>query len=226
MILNASNEDLDPKAKVLDHLRANKYKRVLDVGGSMCSWADEWVTHYTDINPTPSGKRCFAGDISADPIWRQILADVVLYGQFDFCICTQTLEDIRNPQLALKWMQDVAVRGYIDVPNKWMELRKGTEHRHQEDWDGLRLYGAYRGYMHHRWIFSIQDGTLVLFPKLNFLDQVRAIDDIIPPPDWTFRALSFWWEEKIPFRTWNNDFVGPSPQYVIESYVEEIPKGL
>lgn len=225
MIINPSNTLKDQKPAVLSILAKAGYRRVIDIGGALAPWAKPHVTHYADINDGAEGVT-FKGDISTIEPWIKINADTEAHGRFDYAICTQTLEDLRNPQCALQWLPMIAKRGYIDVPNKFMELRKGTENRYQADWDALGIDGAYRGYIHHRWIFSIRDGVLWLYPKLSFLEHVKAIDAMLPPPDWGFNSLSFFWEDTLPFHTWNNDFIGPSPAAVIQAYVTELAQGL
>lgn len=48
MIFNASL-DINAREKVIDYLKEKKFKRVIDIGGSMAPWAKEFVTHYLDI---------------------------------------------------------------------------------------------------------------------------------------------------------------------------------
>src|SRR4051794_8143444 len=68
--------------------------------------------------------------------------------QFDFAICSHTLEDIRDPIWVCSELQRVARAGYIEVPSRLEEQTHGFE-------------GPWTGWSHHRWITEQSgDGTL------------------------------------------------------------------
>src|SRR3954454_24781297 len=52
--------------------------------------------------------------------------------QFDFAICSHTLEDIRDPISVCRELQRVAKAGYIEVPSRVEEQARGV----QGDWVG------------------------------------------------------------------------------------------
>lgn len=225
MITTQTNTDNDPRAKVLTALATERPKSVLDVGGDMHQWAKGFVTHIFDINTASPGFH-FQGDICSESSWVQVQQWVKEHGKFDFAICTQTLEDIRNPQLTLTMLPHVAKRGYIDVPNKRFELSKSLENCAPQDMKQVGIDQPYCGYMHHRWLFSIQDGTLVLFPKLNFVDRIIALQEWIAKDPHKACFLSFCWEESLPYRTWNNDFLGPNSGVVMDGYRNQLVQGM
>jgi SAM-dependent methyltransferase len=77
--------------------------------------------------------------------------------QFDFCLCTHVLEDLRDPIYVVSEITRVAKRGYIEVPS-----------RYQEQTVGLELQGIC-GYGHHRWIIDTDDNKIRLIFKCHEL---------------------------------------------------------
>ena len=63
--------------------------------------------------------------------------------QFDFVVCSHTLEDIRNPIQACHEIVRVGKRGYIEVPSRLWESTIGVESN------------RYTGFYHHRWLIDI-----------------------------------------------------------------------
>src|SRR5690349_25177201 len=51
--------------------------------------------------------------------------------QFDFAICSHTLEDVRNPLWVCSEIIRVAKRGYIEVPSREWETCRGWERPNQ-----------------------------------------------------------------------------------------------
>src|SRR4051812_15068559 len=49
--------------------------------------------------------------------------------QFDFCICSHILEDIRDPLYVSSELMRVSKRGYIEVPSRVLESCRGQEHK-------------------------------------------------------------------------------------------------
>jgi hypothetical protein len=71
--------------------------------------------------------------------------------QFDFVVCAQTLEDVRDPIFVCSEMARVAKAGYLETPSWRAELMAG-------------LNGAWTGYSHHRWLVRAdQDASAVEF---------------------------------------------------------------
>jgi hypothetical protein len=62
--------------------------------------------------------------------------------EIDFVICSQTLEDLRDPLWVCSEMIRVAKRGYLEVPSRIAESSRGIE-PHQVGWS------------HHRWLVDI-----------------------------------------------------------------------
>ena len=228
----------EEREKVLDYLEQSRFLRIVDLGGAMLPWAKEYVTHYFDIlsphvylkdSPLYIEKLqkaiALIGDINDEYGWEEVDKDVKENGLFDFAICTQTLEDIRNPSYVLRSLPRITKQGFISIPHKYRELNyvEGHAPSTQEEWG---LNKPYIGYFHHRWIFTIVDGPkLRLFPKLEFISCVIKIQELIKDKP-IENELSFWWKDDIPFEIINNDYLGPNPPSVFALYIEKIKEGI
>jgi hypothetical protein len=89
---------------------------------------------------------------------------------FDFIYCRHVLEDIQNPDFALKEMVRVSkYGGYIETPSPLIEVTK--------DVDGGTYAHLYCGYIHHRYIVwsSIEKNEIYFLPKYScILDNVNS----------------------------------------------------
>jgi hypothetical protein len=74
-------------------------------------------------------------------------------GQFDFAICSQTLEDVRDPVKVCAELSRVARAGYVETPPAAVELTRGIE---SPLWCGWR---------HHRWLVEQEGDGLVFVAK-------------------------------------------------------------
>jgi len=87
---------------------------------------------------------------------------------FDFIYCRHVLEDIQNPDFALKEMTKVSkYGGYIETPSPLIEITKNV--------DGGPIAHLYCGYIHHRYIVwsSIEKNEIYFLPKYScILDNV------------------------------------------------------
>lgn len=146
---------------------------VLDVGAWACPF--NRATHILDAEPWETRgayKRSFGGqafqggeaehftrdtwvqrDICARDPWP--FADQ----QFDWAICSHTLEDVRDPLWVISELQRVARRGYIEVPSRVAESSRG--------WERPRMAGL----SHHRWLIEIDPARA----SIRFLMKSHAI---------------------------------------------------
>jgi len=242
MITEYSNQK-DMRAKALAYLGEKKFKRVIDIGGAIYPWVNRFATAYFDLKDVHEyikdypdmyteeidQAKSFIGDINDGDGWGEVYKDVEENGKFDFAVCTHTIEDIRNPVYVLRHLPDIAKEGFIAIPSKTWELFSGTEcvtPEEQIDW-GLTHEYTYRGFFHHRWIFTIIDDKLVGFPKLGFVDCMLAFDRITrKDKNNNWHELAFFWKEGIPFGIINNDFLGPNGAEFCKMYRELISKGV
>jgi hypothetical protein len=199
----------EDEMRVILFLEEHKFKKVLDLGGVQRPWARHFVTHYADlIRPETWALRYpdmlkyemfwdrqfITGDLEDVTIWRQ-LADA---GPFDFVICTQVIEHLRDPKKFIERMTDIAPQGFVSVPHMVFELRKGIHWGHQ-----------FRGALPHRWICKMSQDVFTLFPKLNCIEcmEFEWADKKETIPD-----LSFWWKDDIEVKVADDscfDFADP-----------------
>jgi hypothetical protein len=104
--------------------------------------------------------------------------------QFDFAICSHTLEDVRDPVWAARELQRLASAGYIEVPALREELTYGIQ-------------GPWVGWGHHHWLVLAGDQRLEFLFKHHVVNRrgshlpAGSVDGL-PQQD---RAQAFWWED-------------------------------
>jgi hypothetical protein len=201
---------------LLTKRKSNPNFKVIDVGGSMTGWSGPVVDAIVDLNPPPtttgtkSNIKFFKCNINIDKDWKAIENYVAKNGKFDFSLCCHTLEDIANPQLVCQKLSLISKEGYVAFPSKYTEMCKTVECPH----------GSYRGYIHHRYIFTIIQGKLWGFPKLNFLENNPVFDRVgkLYTPD--RYELCMWWKDSLDLHIVNQDFMGPSKRDVETYYLQ------
>src|SRR3712207_126678 len=104
-------------------------------------------------------------------------------GQFDFAVCSHTLEDIRDPVYVCQELQRVARAGYIEVPDRREEQTFG-------------IHGQIVGWSHHRWLVDVGDNGIAFVAKPGFLQARRDLQfprasyDALTPEE---RVQQLWW---------------------------------
>jgi len=195
---------------VINYMKTQKQNgkfTVVDIGGSVNGWSAPYIDALVDFNAPenlPNHITHYQCDITHPDSWKKILDDVNNNGKFDFCICTHTLEDIMNPGFVCEQMSKIAHAGYIAVPSKHRELARFE-------------YSCYRGYIHHRWIFTIHDNQCIGFPKINYIDSVNIFDAVADVSN-SCSDLSFYWKGEMKIHYINNNYLGPSVDHVVDYY--------
>ena len=82
--------------------------------------------------------------------------------QFDFSVCSHTLEDVRDPLFVCGELQRVSRAGYIEVPSRLEEQSYGFQ-------------GPWVGWGHHRWLTEI-DGDRITFVMKHHVMHGRDSD--------------------------------------------------
>jgi hypothetical protein len=193
MITSVERGTINERSSVLDFLETKKFTNVIDVGASYNPWAGDHVTHVVDFKKI-DGYINFTGNICEELVWDEISNTNI---NFDFSICTHTLEDILNPHFVSKKLQKHSDGGFIAVPSKWVELSHNGP--------------LWKGWLHHRWLFDVIDDTLVLVPKLPYLEYIDTSVFKDKPSE-----LRFFWEESLPVKILNDDFIGPGEAEYLE----------
>ncbi len=106
-------------------------------------------------------------------------------GQFDFAVCSHTLEDVRDPVWVCSELSRVARAGYVETPSRLEEQSWGVQ-------------GEWAGWGHHHWIVEVVDDRLEFLFKHHLVHtpgyHLRAF------PDGGSRTTWLWWEGTVPAR--------------------------
>lgn len=177
---------------------SNNDIKVVDVGGGINSWCKH-TSHVIDIfvnpgskdefNATHPDRTAFDLDITQEKNWDLVLDYVRENGKFDFSICTHTLEDIFNPKLVCEMLPRISNEGFISVPSKYAEYLRF------EKWYGLQ---GYRGFFHHKWVYSIKDNVFRGFEKGPYWEYINNYK--INKPQGFFTEIGFFWKENFDFQ--------------------------
>lgn len=173
--------------ELLSDLQYKSGESIIDVGGAMdpVPVADVVVDI---INPL---KR-FSGTFLHLDLASQVLPYPDKY--FDICICSQTLEDLTSPVIALKEMQRVAKRGIIEVPHRGVESLKNTHYNGYTKPDYSMPEVWHFGVGHHKWLIDVRDGALFFVPKIQYMLMRHPI------PQWNGTSnIRFQWDDTINF---------------------------
>ena len=81
--------------------------------------------------------------------------------QFDFVLCSHTLEDVRDPVFVCQEINRVGRAGYIEVPSRLVESMRGIERP------------FFCGYYHHRWLCEIDQNAITFQFKPAMLHAYR-----------------------------------------------------
>jgi hypothetical protein len=167
---------------------------VLDVGGwasplSRADWVIDLMPYATrglyGHDPDPerfSTATWVQRDICAREPWP--FAD----RQFDFVVCSHTLEDIRDPLWVCAELARVGRAGYVEVPSRVQEQSWGFE-------------GPWTGWSHHRWLCEIdRDRAQVAF---TFKYHLVHAPELCFPAGFAERLTP---EQRVDWLWWNGGF--------------------
>jgi hypothetical protein len=103
--------------------------------------------------------------------------------QFDFVICSHTLEDVRDPIWMCSELNRIAKAGYIEVPSRLEEQTYGFQ-------------GPWTGWSHHRWLIDIGHNRITFVHKSGVVERP---DSHFPAEFWQAlsaeeRVSTLWWE--------------------------------
>jgi len=103
----------------------------------------------------------------------------------DFVVCSQTLEDLRDPVWVCSEMARIARAGYIEVPSRLEEQSWGVYGRPMVGWP------------HHHWVIDIKGSHIQFTFKSHAIHS--SPDDHFPAGFWDRlteeeRVQALWWE--------------------------------
>lgn len=178
------------KEQILARLGADA--RVLDVGG----WAKpfpraDWVV---DLMPYATRGLYGSEDDAPERFTEQTWVEMDICGpeplpfadrQFDFVVCSHTLEDVRDPIRVCAEIVRVGRAGYVEVPSRLEEQSEG-------------FHGPFTGWTHHRWLVdAVEEGLELVFkhgvlqggdPAYRF---PPGFQQRLTPAE---RVITLWWE--------------------------------
>lgn len=110
--------------------------------------------------------------------------------QFDFVVCSHTLEDVRDPIWVCSELSRIGKAGYIETPSRLEE-------------QALGIQGSWVGWAHHRWFVEEEDGSLVFTFKHHVVCGRSSAQ--LPQRLWSALApeekvLTFWWTDQFDSR--------------------------
>src|SRR3989304_6497341 len=110
--------------EIITRYNINKSARVLDVGGSMKQREMIIVDTLVDIVRPEDAPYKKSGLKAKNFIKLDITKDKLPFRdkEFDFCICSHTLEDLAYPFLVIEEMGRVAERGLIITPSMGADM--------------------------------------------------------------------------------------------------------
>jgi hypothetical protein len=176
---------------------------VLDIGASDNPWTAEVLGATFDLRKCNAPNVLnFTGNLNEYQDWTQLLDYVAVHGKFSYTVCSHTLEDLAYPKLTLDMLPRISQAGFISMPSHFQDL--------------TRIEGDWPGYIHHRWLFVIENDKIVLVPKIPFVAKIEGVSN--PPVDRT--ELQIFWDKTVPYEILNGDFLGPNVQYVKDMYAK------
>jgi SAM-dependent methyltransferase len=190
------------ESKVLETIQPGD--RVLDVGGWACPFnRADWV-----IDKFPHSTRGFYGTIGllssqggelerfTENTWIQRdICDREPWPfsdhYFDYSICSQTLEDVRDPLFVCSELVRVSKRGYVEMPSRLAESCRGWEHP------------EIAGLSHHRWFVEVEGDHVSFTMKYHMIHTDHALS--FSPQyyeqrtDEASRNVFLFWEDRFEF---------------------------
>tara|TARA_B110000003_G_scaffold229975_1_gene231945 strand:- start:143 stop:910 length:768 start_codon:yes stop_codon:yes gene_type:complete len=167
-----------------------KDSKVLDVGGGKNSFIGS--THILDLNEPDRELSTKLRNFKRENYLVRDIFDIPWPYEdkfFDFSICSQTLEDLRDPIAVCKELKRVSKAGYISCPTRAQESNNKIFNRSKIEKNLI-------GYYHHRWFVEIENDCLVFIHKNDILyNNSNLIINKVGQ-----KNLNFFWSEDFKFK--------------------------
>ncbi len=108
----------------------------------------------------------------------------------DFVVCSQTLEDIRDPLWVCAEMNRIARAGYIEIPSRLEEQSWGVD-------------GPFAGWPHHHWLIDVVDDHVEFVFKtheIHFRPDLHFPAGFWPTLTEEERVQTLWWDGGFTYR--------------------------
>lgn len=114
-------------------------ERVLDIGSG--GWPFRMATHIADMHVAETSHRVETLERDKRPFVAADICNMPYADQsFDFVFCSHVLEHLDDPGKAIREIQRVGRRGYIEVPSRLSDVMMNFTHlANHHRWHGLRL---------------------------------------------------------------------------------------
>jgi hypothetical protein len=142
------------------YCQTNNYKNILEVGPGISPFL--LANHFIGMNEKNDNYTSIDIDVDKIPHNNNF---------FDFIYARHVLEDVQNPDFALKEFLRVSKSGYFETPSPIVELTKG-----------VCCYNTpfpYLGYLHHRYIVwtDLEKNIIYFLPKYGFLENTLEMKE-------------------------------------------------
>lgn len=180
--------------EIIEKFKIKEGDRVLDIGGSMKQHDLIRVDTLVDLirpeeAPYTASKLLARKYVRVDVTKEKLpFADK----EYDFCLCTHTLEDLYNPFLLLDEMPRVAKRGLVTTPS----MGKDMVYSRFDITNWMTGVVRTPGLSHHKWFFVKEGKLLKIIPKnygILFSSQFHLVRWIGAD------ETNFYWQNKIEY---------------------------
>jgi hypothetical protein len=169
--------------------------RVLDVGGwhkplARADWVIDLMPHGTRGEAVGAGEERFTAETWVERDICEHTRWPFDDEQFDFVVCSHTLEDVRDPIAVCAELRRVAKAGYIEVPSRLQEQAWGVN-------------GEFAGWSHHHWLIDIDDDAIEFVFKPHSIHGHRPYHFPAPLGETLTeeeRVETLFWEGTFEFR--------------------------
>jgi hypothetical protein len=195
---------LEGRSAVITHIESaraqNPAYRVIDLGGvAGGGWSNAYSDMIVDINAGTDDPRALRIDLCRPDTWAPLWENIAQHGPYDFAICNHTLEDLYNPYPVLDNLHKIAHQGIVTIPSINTEL------------SCLPESPAWKGYLHHRWLFDqTQDGHMLVIPKLGIIERC---DDWPAAYNEAWQEIRYEWTERIAYVEFGANYIANTDHY-------------
>lgn len=201
--------------ELIKKFKIKKSYKILDVGGSMNQHDMIKVHTLVDIIRPEEAPYGTSQLVARNFVQLDITKDKLPFNdnEFDFVMCTQTIEDLYNPFLILDEMSRVGKRGLIISPSMGADMVFTP--LDFTDW----LTGARRmpGHAHHKWLLMIDKKRLNLIPKVY---PILYTSDFHITEWRGDKNIYYYWEDEIKY----SEFNGLKMHETVDTYQKFLDK--